>query len=837
MATSNNNTKDDFKSLKSSLKIIQEIIEDSNSSYLDQLNISKKLSNIHKENLKIIETYNSIQKNITENEKTILENNKEIKEINDAIRDLEQYRSNDMENPALEEKISNLQEELRMLNDSNKSLEKQNYESRRLTSNLEEQYKSAKKQVILYKIWKDIGKVVKYVLEQFDKYDSLVEKIAYKSGIGRMEAEKTINVYRDTLDLTNNIGASIEDIANSAENFVDLIGLEGIRNYKELNSNVIKLNKGFGISVETSTKFLNNLSQVSNESLNSQKNMFAIAFEAAKASGVKLPKLMEDVSNISEEVRAIFRGNTEELIIQSAELLKINSSLSSAAASANSLLDFQSSFTSELKASALLGTRINLNEARRLFFQGKLLEGERELVKQIKLAGDFERMTFFERKAIADAVGKSVSEVQKLVVQDKNLLDIQREYPELYEKQLDAQKRLNKLLGDEEQQSKRMLELTARENVAATRASEIAAMKERIYQNLGKILQPLADAFYDVYSISLEFIERITRFEKPFEKANGGISKMIKLIAGAGGLTIAVGSVIVVLKKFGPAVLTAIGKAFTAIANGFKKVSPKNLLKFAAAVAIISGSIYLMGKSLQSFNDLPSVLSLFGYLGFIASFAAALTGLGLALAYPPVLAAFAIGFAGMLSLSYALYKLGDAMKNFPKMSKITKGIKNLAKAITSLPMFSDTVKLGTLSWMLSGIGKTAEKYSESINRFGLGFHTFTEDILKLSNNSSAIKTVFESLEKLNDLDDFNGKLAIDITPEAKTTLDNLSLSTDSINNLSDTIKAGNENLGTLIQQLITLLKNGGIAVNVDGTLVNRAISYAKVNRGTYGGYS
>lgn len=833
-------TVNEIKDLSKVMKDLQKRLDDTNESFLDQFNISEKLRKKHAENLKIVENYESTEKKILKNKKELLENANKTFKLQKKIQELGQKRIASTDQSVVEsinKEIELLDKKLKNLNDINDTLTENTDELRRLNHELEDVYKSSKKQIILYKIWKDISKVVKYITQQFDKYDSLVEKIAYKSGIGRMEAEKTINVYRDTLDLTNNIGASVEDIANSAENFVDLIGLTGVKNYQELNANVVKLNKAFGIAYETSTKFYNSLSQISNESLRSQLNIEAIAHDAAEASGVKLPKLMEDVANASDDVRSVFKGNSEELIKQSAELLKINSSLNSAAASAKSLLNFQSSFTSELKASALLGSRINLNEARRLFFQGDIAKGEKELVKQIKLAGDFTKMNFLQRQAIAEAVGKSVSEVQKLVVQEKNNLDIQTQYPELYEKQLNAQERLNKLIGDEEQQHKRMLELTARENVAATRASEIAAMKERIYQNLGKIVQPLADAFYELYSISLEFIERITRFEKPFEKTNDGIYKMIKLIAGAGGLTIVLGSVIVVLKKFGPAVSTAIGKVFTSIANGFKKVSPANLAKFAGAVLAISGSIYLMGKALQAFNDLPSVSSLFGYLGFIAAFSVALTAMGAALLNPIVATPFLVGVAGILSLSFVLYKLGDAMKNFPEMSNITNGIEDLANAITSLPILSGTVKLGTLSWMLGGIGKKAEKYSESINRFGMGFRTFTEDILKLTNNSSAIKTVFDSLDKLKDIGDFNGKFSIDITPEAKDSLENLTLSTDSINNLTKVVSDGNDKLARLIGELIQSILSGNMTVYLDGQLVNRATSYAKVSRGPYGSYS
>ena len=69
-----------------------------------------------------------------------------------------------------------------------------------------------------------------------------------------------------------------------------------------------------------------------------------------------------------------------------------------------SILNFESSIESQMKASVLLGRTINLDRARQLAFAGKQSEMMDEVLKQVGSEAEFNKMNFIQRKAVADAV-------------------------------------------------------------------------------------------------------------------------------------------------------------------------------------------------------------------------------------------------------------------------------------------------------------------------------------------------------------------------------------------------------------------------------------------------
>lgn len=830
---SNSNSTDSFSSaLKNVQKYLKDIDDDE--SLLDHLNLLKQINKIHRNNVDSLREYQHIESDITVLNKEILRNEQRIKSLG-AVSIIDKSRMS-----AEEQKIHDLKlAAYNSLTEQNVQLKIQVGYNKQILEDDADKIKSLTNTVTMHRAIRDIiHNTVKY----FDMYDSLVEKVAYKLGLGRLDAEKMIPIYQDTLDEVKSIGASIEDAMNASESFVDIIGLVGVRGFKELNENAIKFNKAFGISYETSAKFASSLSEISNTSLQSQKNMAAIARDAAEASGVRLPSVMNDVANVSDDVRSIFRGSTEQLIQQSAELIKINSSLASAASSAKALLNFQASFQSELKASALLGTRLNLNEARRLFFQGKIKEGEVELVKQIKSAGDFTTMNFLQRQAIAESVGKTVGEVQKLIVQDKNLYDIENKFPNLAKEQLEIKERLKKLNGDDAAQRERMLQLTVRDNVAATRSNEIAQLKERIFQNIGKILQPLGKVLYEIGRLTLGFIEKITRL-------GASLSDIISTVLGGAGLLVSLGLVSVAMIKLKHVIgglIMSIGKGLgdgikslmKSLSEGISKLNIKSILMGAVAIGAIAASLYLLGKSIQTFSNGPDAIELLKYAGAMTVFATAIGVMGAG----PIPIAIFLGSAALTAMSLAMSVFSNSITKFPKSSElkgIGSGLQSLSLGMISLVGSAISAPLSwigvsSISSTIRKIGESAEKYSENINRLGLGFKNLTENILALTNNSSQINSVFDTLNKLSDIGDFDGSFKIEISDSAKATLDNFSFSTETITDLTNVVKSGNAKMTKLLADLISSLESGKIAINIDGQLVNRTLAQSRINRGVYG---
>jgi hypothetical protein len=87
---------------------------------------------------------------------------------------------------------------------------------------------------------------------------------------------------------------------------------------------------------------------------------------------------------------------------------------------ADNLLDFESSINKQLELGALMGRDINLDRARALAYEGKIEEATQETLNALGGIDAFNKMDYFQKKATADLLGTSVSELQKMATQQEN---------------------------------------------------------------------------------------------------------------------------------------------------------------------------------------------------------------------------------------------------------------------------------------------------------------------------------------------------------------------------------------------------------------------------------
>lgn len=194
----------------------------------------------------------------------------------------------------------------------------------------------------------------------------------------------------------------------------------------ETFKSVALLSAQLGISEKTSSDVLRNFAGISGKLLKDvSEGMLGFTKELSAAAGTNLNEVMADIAGASDTVRATFRGNTLELIKTTVEARRMGLSLESMAKTADGLLDFNSSVNAEMEASVLLGKNLNLNEARRRAWVGDILGANKEILKVVKSAGDFDKMNVMQRKALAAAVGKSVEELQKMVTIDKEIAHVE----------------------------------------------------------------------------------------------------------------------------------------------------------------------------------------------------------------------------------------------------------------------------------------------------------------------------------------------------------------------------------------------------------------------------
>lgn len=634
-----------------------------------------------------------------------------------------------------------------------------------------------------------------------EHYDKVLMGFAHSLGVGRIEAEKYVPALTRSAQKTRALGASLVDSTAAATQLVNQFELMATSALEEVNQQMLVLNKAFGVSMEDGAKFYATLTQVGNASLSSQTNMTGVADAAAKAAGVPLGRVIKDVANISDGVRLIFKGNTEQLIKQAAEARKLGTNLDSAAKSAETLLNFESSVGSELKLTALLGKNVNFNESRRLFFAGKTIEAEKAILAELNKIGDINELNYIQRKALSDLTGKSFGELQKMQAQTKQQLDLDSRFPEYAAERLQYEQKLKDISGDELKQKQQAEEIQKRDNIANARANVFLKQKEQILINLSRAIQPFYRALMDVSEVVLDVIIRITDMAAEFANAHpyiSGIGSAIGIVVvGVVGLAAAIGTLILTMVG-----LTALGveiSAFlTEVSIGLAAFGIAGLtavpviLSIAAAIAAIGVAAWGLGKLFSGIGDLiRSILEpIVKFIDIIVTgFNTFISNIG----------------SAMVNVATGLTSIADI--GFLKLSKAAAGVAMMAQSITGL---------------------------------GIALATFPTDKLAgfASNFAAITNTSVSSLNKLSEIFETaalsGGKIMIGIEDEAVASINKLADLKGERDELKQTIRDGNDRLVKGIENLTNLLINGGIAVNLDGQLVSRQLSTTAYRSGGFG---
>ena len=585
-----------------------------------------------------------------------------IDSINPAVST--QKKINDLEKESLklktdqakiEEELKNLQGQAKA--DKAKELENNLEIQQALKAQIESEQKKKSIMMITYDIFLKL-------VDAYDKYDKLLADNAVKQGISRVQSEKQAVIMQRIVASSTNLVINLQEALEALAELNNNLGVMAAEYMPQVVERAAQLSQSIGISATESAQFFATLGEIGNTSLQAQQNMAGVADAAAKAAGVPLGKVIKDVSGASSSVRTIFRGNTVELIKQAAELRKIGSSLDQAAKSAESLLNFESSVGAELKASALLGQNINFNQSRRLFFEGKIAEGEKALQKELERVGDIDKLNYFQRKALSELTGKDINELQKISSLKKTQQKIDQENPDLAKERLKLEKELAKVAGSEVEQKKRANELAAIENVAKTRTAILDAQKEQAMLALGKAMKPLMDIVRAVQIVFFKLLATIADFGGP-----AGI-----VIAGLAGLTIAFFAFKKGVKLVADFLADAMGNAAQKVGEGIGK-----------GLEGIGKGLRNFGRSVQFLIIPPPAILAIGVITL------ALIGLGYALkligqgigAAAPAIAAISTLFLGLASiLADTLMKvldklpelLGSVTTNLVKLALVGPGL-------------------------------------------------------------------------------------------------------------------------------------------------------------------
>lgn len=708
---------------------------------------------------------------------------------------------NDLEKDALslKDKESDILKELEGLQGQAK-VDKENELKANLANQklLKNQLESEQKKLSVMMIAYDI---VSKLVDAYDKYDKLLADNAVKQGISRVESEKQAVIMQRVVASSTNLVVNLQEALESVAELNNNLGVMAAEYMPQVAERAAQLSQSIGISAAESAQFFTTLGEIGNTSLQAQQNMAGVADAAAKAAGVPLGKVIKDVSGASASVRTIFRGNTTELIKQAAELRKIGSSLDQAAKSAESLLNFESSVGAELKASALLGKNINFNQSRRLFFEGKIAEGEKALQAELERVGDIDKLNYFQRKALSELTGKDINELQKISSLKKTQQKIDQENPDLAKERLKLEKELAKVTGSEVEQKKRANELAAIENVAKTRTAILDAQKEQAMLALGKAMKPIMDLVREVQIVFFKLLATIADFGGP-----AGV-----VIAGLAGLTIAFFAFKKGVKVVADFLADAMGNAAQKVGEGIGK-----------GLEGIGKGLRNFGRSVRFLVIPPQAILAIGVITL------ALIGLGYALkligqgigAAAPAIAALSTLFLGLASiLADTLMKVLDKLPEL--LGSVTTNLVKLALVGPGLVVAA--AGIGAMGFALGGL-------NVSLSLFRLGRLTdITTQLTAMSAAAAGVSLAVSSLKELSGVKLPN--LDININAEA---INALAKTNEAKQEETAMLKQGIDLVAQKLDVLTGMMAAGKIAVYMDRVKVSKELAEGTLKFGVSG---
>jgi hypothetical protein len=697
-------------------------------------------------------------------------------------------------------------------------------------------------------------------VDRFIELDNAALKFRESTGFLSSQTKDVENNIRVASRDLSQFGVTAEVAGESAEKLANAFGDVSIAN-KDNIEYVALMKQNLGIAAEDSVNVLQSFMGIGAMSPQIARETAGAAASLAKAAGVPFGMIMKDVSKPSSEVRALLRGSVDALIKGAIEAKRLGTSLELVGKAAAGMLDFQTSISDEMEASVLFGKDINLQRARELSYAGDLKGFAKEQSRLLKEAGDVSKMDYFQRMGIAKALGMTVEEMDKMNAKQQELNKLRIDDPETYARytaNLDTMDKTNESLSEKYQKEMKSQQL-------ANQQQKLLASINSIMVELGEVVLPLLSAFISIATVLLKISGIITKFVlyplrliydetnkwlnsvKPgidiFQEIGHWIQKVVDLMEewkkttlglaiGFYGLvymfrSIGIGNILMrtilfpllplkfILQKTigsafkagmdvaGETVATAgkkiasnmassaVGAAPTTpsagpagFMNSMKGINPATVLSLGAALIMFAGAMYILAKAGQEFNTVD--WSSLGKMGVIL----AVLGLTIAgLMYTGVLetAAGGIALLGLAFIPFAISAMaaGKAMQMFGQgIESIGTGIKDIAANISALASLDDTLLIFKDVSLI------------------LGIYAMANAIGSLNDELSGVATNLPALKNLESIRTATG-----------------GSSTAVVNKLDE---------------LIGLMKSGGIAVYMDGSKLSTALGVVTKFKGSYG---
>lgn len=257
-----------------------------------------------------------------------------------------------------------------------------------------------------------IGKAFTLAFDRLQEVESSVINVRKEFGF----SNKTVNQFSRYIDESRGrmlaLGLSSEEVATNLSAIVSTLGTARSVTRDEIEL-INQLNARLGTSAEAAAGVLDIFQLYGPETRKQSASAIGSLVAMAEIAGVGFNVVAQDLAENAESILTTFSGYDVELANAAIQARLLGLDIGKIASVAEGLLDFESSIANEMKAEVLLGRQINLSRLRRAAFAGDEEEVVRGIADLTREIGNLDKLNFFQKKALADATGLSVAELQR----------------------------------------------------------------------------------------------------------------------------------------------------------------------------------------------------------------------------------------------------------------------------------------------------------------------------------------------------------------------------------------------------------------------------------------
>jgi hypothetical protein len=360
-------------------------------------------------------------------------------------------------------------------------------------------------QLSMVAIQGSLSTTVKLFQLGFERFKNLAEsgeKFRYSTGFTNVQTQVLDDKIQNASKHLAEMGITAQDMYDSTKAITDVFGTISSVSEKTLIS-VSEMQKNLGVAAEDSANILATFKGLSGFTEEASIQVMNMTARLSQNAGVSFSAVMKDVANASDDVLTSIGAYPPKLIKAAVAARQMGLDLNKVGSQQKRLLDYTSSITDELEASALLGKNITFMKARQLAFEGKSAESMAETLDVVKKMGKFNEMTPYQRAAVAKAAGMELKDLTKALAVDNARLEIMTNGTAEQRKQYELQAEALKKLEDTDKLSG--------EALLKDRQREITQRRmQSSLTNFKNTMAKLALAFADMFKPVFDLIEAIT---------------------------------------------------------------------------------------------------------------------------------------------------------------------------------------------------------------------------------------------------------------------------------------------------------------------------------------